>query len=80
MRVTVLRQRHTRRRLSDKMLVAFHQAFDQADLEVAERLLSILDTVASAMRPPRAQRGTERRRVQENDCRSARAALVASPS
>ena len=48
------------------MLVAFHQACDQADFEVAERLLSILDTMASAMRLPRAQRGTERRRVQES--------------
>ena len=64
--VTASRQRHTRRRLSDKMLVAVHQACDQADLEVAEQLLSILDAMASAMRLPRAQRGTERRRVQEN--------------
>jgi hypothetical protein len=60
------RQRHTRRRLSDKMLVAFHQACDQADFEVAEQLLGILDTMAGAIRLPRAQRGTMRRRVQEN--------------
>jgi hypothetical protein len=60
------RQRHTHRRLSDKILIAFHQACDQADFEVAEQLLSILDTMASAMRLPRAQRGTERRRVQAN--------------
>ena len=59
-------QRHARRRLSDKILIAFHQACDQADLEVAERLLSILDTMASAQQIPRAQRGTERRRVQAN--------------
>ncbi len=31
------------RRLSDKILVAFHQACDQADLEVAERLLGVLE-------------------------------------
>jgi hypothetical protein len=64
--ITVPRQRHTRRRLSDTMLVAFHQACDQADFEVAEQLLSILDTMTSAMWLPRAQRGTERRSVQEN--------------
>ena len=31
------------RRLSDKILVAFHQACDQADFEVAERLLHVLE-------------------------------------
>jgi hypothetical protein len=31
------------RRLSDKILVAFHQACDQADLDVAEQLLNILE-------------------------------------
>lgn len=31
------------RRLSDKILVAFHQACDQADFEVAERLLAVLE-------------------------------------
>lgn len=31
------------RRLSDKILVAFHQACDQADLAVAERLLGVLE-------------------------------------
>ena len=39
-------QRHARRRLSDKILIAFHHACDQADLEVAEQLLSMLDTIA----------------------------------
>ena len=34
--------RHTRR-LSDKILIAFHQACDQDDLEVAEQLLRILE-------------------------------------
>jgi hypothetical protein len=37
-----VRQRYTRR-LSDKILIAFHQACDQADLEVAEQLLRILE-------------------------------------
>lgn len=31
------------RRLSDKILVAFHHACDQADYEVAEQLLRILE-------------------------------------
>jgi hypothetical protein len=31
------------RRLSDKILIAFHQACDQADYEVAEELLQILE-------------------------------------
>ena len=31
------------RRLSDKILIAFHQACDQADFEVAEQLLHILE-------------------------------------
>jgi len=36
--------RHTRR-LSDKVLVAFHHACDTSDLEMAGRLLSILETM-----------------------------------
>lgn len=36
--------RHTRR-LSDKILIAFHHACDQADYEVAEDLLRILETM-----------------------------------
>jgi hypothetical protein len=35
------------RRLSDKILIAFHQACDQHDFEVAERLLAVLDMVIS---------------------------------
>lgn len=31
------------RRLSDKILIAFHHACDQADFEVAEQLLRILE-------------------------------------
>jgi hypothetical protein len=34
-----------RRRPSDKVLSAFHQACDQADFEVAEQLLHILEMV-----------------------------------
>jgi hypothetical protein len=42
-------QRYTRR-LSDKILIAFHQACDQADFEVAEQLLRVLETMV--MRRP----------------------------
>ncbi|MFN6954216.1 MAG: hypothetical protein ACK4PG_05385 [Acetobacteraceae bacterium] len=42
-------QRYTRR-LSDKILIAFHQACDQGDLEVAEQLLRVLETMV--MRRP----------------------------
>ena len=38
--------RHTRR-LSDKVLVAFHHACDTADLEVAEQLLATLEMMLS---------------------------------
>jgi len=31
------------RRLSDKILIAFHHACDQADLEVAEQVLHVLE-------------------------------------
>lgn len=34
--------RHTRR-LSDKLLIAFHHACDTSDLEVAKRLLDLLE-------------------------------------
>jgi hypothetical protein len=34
-------------RLSEKILIAFHQACDQRDLEVAERLLAVLEMVIS---------------------------------
>lgn len=33
------------RRLSDKILIAFHQACDQADFETAEQLLRILEVM-----------------------------------
>lgn len=35
------------RRLSDKILIAFHQACDQSDLEVAEQLLHVLEMMVS---------------------------------
>ena len=38
--------RHTRR-LSDKLFVAFHQACDTAELDVAEQLLGILEKMMS---------------------------------
>jgi hypothetical protein len=38
----VQRQRHTRR-LSDKILIAFHHACDQGDIEVASSLLAVLE-------------------------------------
>jgi len=43
-------QRYTRR-LSDKILIAFHQACDQNDLEVAEQLLRVLEVVLTRRRP-----------------------------
>lgn len=36
--------RHSRR-LSDKILIAFHHACDQADFEVAEQLLNVLESM-----------------------------------
>jgi hypothetical protein len=38
------------RRLSDKILIAFHQACDQHDLEVAEQLLAVLEMVVAGRR------------------------------
>ena len=44
---TASRKPRQTRRLSDEMLVAFHSACDQRDLEVAERLLAVLAMVIS---------------------------------
>lgn len=41
-RGTVTMPRHTRR-LSDKILIAFHHACDQGDFEVADELLRVLE-------------------------------------
>jgi hypothetical protein len=50
------------RRLSDKILIAFHHACDQADFEVAEHLLHILE--AMLMRRPYTPDGNRRRSIE----------------
>ena len=50
------------RRLSDKILIAFHHACDQADYEVAEQLLQVLETMLT--RRPMAPDGTRRRNME----------------
>lgn len=47
------------RRLSDKILIAFHHACDQADFEVAEQLLHVLETLIT--RRPVTQDSNRRR-------------------
>ena len=47
--MTATAPRYTRR-LSDKILIAFHQACDQADFEVAERPLKVVETVLAVPR------------------------------
>ena len=56
-----LAPRHTRR-LSDKILIAFHHACDQADYEVAEDLLRILETMLT--RRPSTPDGNRRRNIE----------------
>ncbi len=51
------------RRLSDKILIAFHQACDQADFDVAEQLLHILEQMLQ--RKP-STTDTNRRRSMES--------------
>ncbi len=51
------------RRLSDKILIAFHHACDQGDLEVAEQLLHVLEDMLTR-RPTIAD--TNRRRSIES--------------
>ena len=53
--------RHSRR-LSDKILVAFHHACDLMDLEVAEQLLMIVEQMTT--RHPRPEDGNRRRNIQ----------------
>ena len=55
-------QRHSRR-LSDKILIAFHHACDQGDYEVAEQLLRILEMMLTR-RP--VSPNTNRRRNMES--------------
>jgi len=50
------------RRLSDKILIAFHHACDQADFEVAEQLLHILKMMLT--RRPLTPDGTRRRNME----------------
>jgi hypothetical protein len=44
------------RRLTDKVLTAFHQACDQSDLEVAEQLLDVLEMMVRRPPPPDGKR------------------------
>lgn len=53
--------RHTRR-LSDKILMAFHHACDQGDFEVAEQLIQVLETMLT--RRPIAPDGSRRRSME----------------
>jgi hypothetical protein len=50
------------RRLSDKILIAFHHACDQTDFEVAEQLLAVLETMLT--RRPLTPDGTRRRNME----------------
>src|SRR5438132_158739 len=50
------------RRLSDKILIAFHHACDQADFEVAEQLLQVLEMMLT--RRPLSPDGTRRRNME----------------
>lgn len=53
--------RHTRR-LSDKILVAFHHACDTNDLEVAEQLLRVMEHMMT--RRPNPAEGNRRRSME----------------
>ncbi len=50
------------RRLSDKILIAFHGACDEGDLEVAEQLLQVLEMVV--MQRPVVPGGSRRRNTE----------------
>ena len=50
------------RRLSDKILIAFHHACDQSDFEVAEQLLHVLEMMLT--RRPLTPDGTRRRNME----------------
>jgi len=52
------------RRLSDKILIAFHHACDQGDFEVAQQLLHILETMLT--RKPAPVDGGNRRKNMES--------------
>ena len=53
--------KHTRR-LSDKLFLAFHQACDTVNLDVAEQLLRILEKIMS--KPHSANEGNRRRNME----------------
>ena len=53
--------KHTRR-LSDKLFLAFHQACDTMNLDVAEQLLGILEKMMS--KPHTANEGNRRRNME----------------
>lgn len=50
------------RRLSDKILIAFHHACDQGDYEVAEQLLRVLENMLT--RRPYTPDGNRRRTIE----------------
>jgi hypothetical protein len=50
------------RRLSDKILIAFHQACDQHDFEVADELLRVLEMMLARVAEP--AEGNRRRNVE----------------
>lgn len=50
------------RRLSDKILIAFHHACDQADFDVAQQLLQVLEMMLT--RRPQTPDGTRRRNME----------------
>ncbi len=50
------------RRLSDKILIAFHHACDQGDFEVSEQLLHVLEMMLT--RRPLTPDGTRRRNME----------------
>lgn len=55
-------ERRHARRLFDKIMVAFHHACDARDLEVSERLLALLELMAT--RRPRPEDGNRRRTIE----------------
>ncbi|MGI4802971.1 MAG: hypothetical protein ACRYF2_05975 [Janthinobacterium lividum] len=59
--VSISTSRHTRR-LSDKLFVAFHQACDTAELDVAEQLLGILEKMMN--KRPTTNEGNRRRNME----------------
>jgi hypothetical protein len=50
------------RRLTDKVLIAFHQACDQQEFEVAQQLLQVLETMLT--RRPRQVEANRRRSME----------------